>query len=223
MKQKSTEARGHATRQANKALRRQKILNLARALISSKGFEAFTLSELASLAEVTVPTIHNLFGKKDDIFLELVEEMVIRIEEVLGQSDMIDPIKSAESFIDDLLTLFRADEAFYKAAFVTGERSQLFEHELPSSIFKKSLKLAEQTCLNAHQNGFLRGRIDSNLLALQLFGCQRLARHDWVNGYITIDEYRNQVLLGMLMTYAADATPEFHGLLCEKIVQLKSV
>ena len=202
-------ARGDATRQANKLRRRQKILSSARELIASRGFEAFTLSELAAQAEVTVPTIHNLIGKKSDIFQELVEEMVLRIEHAFAQMDIHDPIEAAETFIDNLLDLYRADEAFYKAAFVAGERTKLFEHELPTGIFAKSLKLAEQICLDGQKDGYLCGAVDAHALALQLFGCQRLARQDWVNGYIDLQQYRRQVMAGMLITYAADATPEF--------------
>ena len=222
MNQNPPEARGNATRQANKELRRKKILTLARDLISSKGYESFTLSELASQAGVSVPTIHNLFGKKDDIFLELVEEMVIRIERVLAQPNLSNPIETSEAFIDNLLALFRDDEAFYKAAFVTGERSSLFEHELPTGIFNKSLRLAEQACRNALDEGYLQGKIDTHWLALQLFACQRLARQDWVNGYITIDDYKTQVLIGMFITFASDATPEFHQTLRNKIDELSS-
>ena len=58
--------------------------------------------------------------------------------------------------------------------------------------------------------------------AEQLFGCQRLARQDWVNGYISLEQYRRQVLAGMFMTYAADATPAFHRRLCEEIEHLKT-
>ncbi len=39
-------ARGNTARQANKALRRERILDEAKGLIASKGFDAFTLSEL---------------------------------------------------------------------------------------------------------------------------------------------------------------------------------
>lgn len=210
-------ARGNTTRQANKELRKQRILDEARNLIASHGFEAFTLSELAKEAEVSVPTIHNLFGKKYDIFRILCSEMVVRIEEVVANPDMTDPIKAAEIFIDNLLALFRKDEAFYRAAFVAGERTGLFEHEEATGIFNTSLNIAEQICLSAKENGFLKGRIDNTWLAEQLFGCQRLARQDWINGYIDLDRYRTQVLVGMYMTYAADATTAFHTRLCEEI------
>ena len=116
--------KGNATRQANKARRRQAILDTARELIASQGFEAFTISALASRAGVSIPTVHNLFGKKQDIVEELVGELVTRIDEVLAQPEHRDPIASTEAFIDKLLALYREDEAFYRAAFMAGERHQ---------------------------------------------------------------------------------------------------
>ncbi|MFV0277584.1 MAG: hypothetical protein ACK5HY_10420, partial [Parahaliea sp.] len=115
------------------------------------------------------------------------------------------------------LALYSADEAFYRAAFLGGERLGLFEHEMSDGIFKKSLKIAERLCAQAQENGYLKGKIDRRWMAEQLFNSQRITRHDWVSGYIDLDRYRQQVLIGMLMTYAADATPEFHQCICDKI------
>jgi len=213
-------ARGNTTRQANKELRKKRILDVARDLITANGFDAFTLSELAKKAGVSIPTIHNLFGKKYDIFVVLCEEMVVRIEEVMSNTSVHDPIEGAINFIDSLHQLFRNNEAFYRAAFVTGERTQLFEHKSATGIFQKSLKIAQQTCKAATENGFLNGDINSLSLAQQLFGCQRLARQDWVNGYIDLQQYRTQVLIGMYMTYAADATPKFQQRLKIRIQEL---
>ena len=217
-----TPAKGNITRQANKVLRRQRIMDTARRLIASNGYEAFTISELALEANVSAPTIHNLVGKKQDIFVLLVSEMVDLVDAVMSKPSASDPIEGAEIFIDNLLSLFKKDEVFYRAAFVTGERTQLFEHELPGGIYNQSLKIAEQICAAAKKNGFLKGDINTSLLAEQLFGCQRLARQDWVNGYIDLEHYRTQVLVGMLTTYAADATPGFHARLCKKIKELNS-
>jgi len=213
-------APGHATRQANKERRRQKILDVAKDLIASQGFEAFTISELATRSEVSIPTIHNLFGKKQDIVQELFGELVARIDVVLAQPEIADPVTSTEVFVDSLLALYRDDEAFYRAAFMAGERLGLFEHEMSSGIFKKSLQIAERLCIQARENGFLEGRLNSRWMAEQLFGCQRLARQDWVGGYISLARFRQQALVGMLMTYAADATPDFHQCICKKLDEL---
>ena len=214
-------ARGNVTRQANKKLRRQRILDIAKNLIASQGFEAFTLSQLAREAGVSTPTIHNLFGKKDDIFQELVSQMVDTIGLALSNPDMSDPIEGAEVFTDNLLQLYKQDEAFYRSAFMAADRTGLFDPELPSGIFHQSLQIAERLCTQALEDGFLQGNIETAKLAQQLFACQRLARQDWVNGYIDLDRYRQQVLTGICITYAADATPDFHHRLCEKIQALK--
>ncbi len=216
-------ARGQSTRQANKERRRQNILAMARELIASEGFDAFTISELASRSGVTIPTVHNLFGKKNDIVLELFRELVSRIDEVLAQPELVDPIAALEAFIDKLLGLYAADEPFYRAAFLGGERLGLFEHEMNDGIFNKSILVARRLCEQAQASGYLEGKIDSHWMAEQLFGSQRLARQDWVSGYISLARYRQQALIGMLMTYAADATPEFHERLCQQIEELSAV
>ncbi|MEM1154766.1 MAG: helix-turn-helix domain-containing protein [Pseudomonadota bacterium] len=213
-------ARGNATRQANKELRRQKILDIARDLIATQGLDDFTLKELATRAEVTLPTVHNLFGKKNDIVLELFRDLVARIDDVLAEPELLDPISSAEAFIDKLLEMYSADEAFYRAAFLGGERLGLFEQEMSDGIFKKSLVVAERLCRQAQLQGYLQGRVDTRWMAEQLFNTQRMARQDWVNGYIGLVRYRQQVLIGMLITFAADATADFHEQICDKIEQL---
>jgi AcrR family transcriptional regulator len=213
-------ARGQSTRQLNKERRKQKILDMARELIATEGFDAFTISELASRSGVTIPTVHNLFGKKNDIVLTLFRELVSRVDDVLAQPELTDPIAALEAFIDKLLALYAADEAFYRAAFLGGERLGLFEHEMSDGIFKKSTGVAQRLCLQARDNGYLKGQIDSRWMAEQLFGSQRLARQDWVSGYIDLERYRQQALIGMLMTYAADATPAFHQRLCERMDEL---
>jgi AcrR family transcriptional regulator len=210
-------ARGNNTRQANKALRKQKILDEARDLIASKGFEAFTLSELATRAGVSIPTIHNLFGKKQEVFEVLCGEMVMRVDEAISTPDLVDPIEAAEVFIDKLLALYRDDEAFYRAAFLAGDRSGLFEHQLPSGIYSRSLSIARQMCQSALENRYIESHINLDWLAEQLFGCQRLARQDWVNGYIDLGRYRKQVLIGMYITYASVATPTFRKRLYRSI------
>ena len=213
-------AKGQATRQANKERRREKILAEARALIAEEGFDALTISKLADRSGVTIPTVHNLLGKKNDIVLELFRGLVDRIDEVLAEPELIDPIDASEAFLDSLLSLYGSDEVFYRAAFMGGERLGLFEHEMNDGVFRKSVNVAERLCDRALEHGYLRGRVEGRWLAQQLFGSQRLARQDWVSGYIDLAEYRQQALIGMLITFAADATPELHDRICQRIDQL---
>ena len=188
---------GVATRTANKLKRKQTILNTARGIIASGGYSSFTLAELASLANVTVPTIHNLIGNKSEVLKQLVVDMVERTEHVLFTDKFSDPITAVESFTDNLMSLF--------------------EHGHAGGIFKKSLKLAYNVCTEAKEHGFLNGNVDPELLADRVFANQRIARYDWMHGYIDLSEYRRQMICGMLLTFAADATEEYRVVLLAKI------
>lgn len=213
-------ARGSATRAANKRLRKERILACAGQIIAEQGYDALTLSQLARRAEVTVPTIHNLLGKKSEIFKNLVDEVVARIGEVLARQSEADPIIAVQVFTDELISLYAKDEALYKAAFLAGEREQLFEQQSAQGIFMRSLVLARQVCAQAKNGGYLNGDIETNVLAEQLFGAQRLARQDWIHGYIDIQAYKARILTGMFTVFAADASADFKARLLAQISAL---
>jgi len=212
-------ARGSATRTANKIKRRQHIIDCAGELIARDGVDALTLSRLAEKADVTIPTIHNLIGRKDAIYQVLVDQMLSEIEAAFESKDVSDPIVAVETFVDRLLGLFADNESLYKAAYLAGERKGYFEHDSKTGVFAKSVELAYQVCQNGLDKGNLEGRIDTRKLAVRLFASQRLARQDWVAGYIDLETYRNRVLTGMFITLCADATPEFKKRLIEHIRQ----
>ena len=212
-----TLARGSVTRTANKIRRKERILSCAKQIIATQGYDALTLAQLASDAEVTIPTIHNLLGKKSQIIEHLVGDVVSRIGQVLSRQIGDDPIPVIQLFTDELISLYAADEALYKAAFVAGDRAKLFEHQTPQGIFMRSIGLAVQVCANAKTKGYLLGEIETDILAEQLFGSQRLARQDWMNNYIDLKTYKSRVLSGMFTVLAADASPEFRERLISEI------
>lgn len=56
------------------AERRHRILEAARQLIESEGYERLKMRDLAEASDVTVPTIYNLIGNKEQVLLAAVEE-----------------------------------------------------------------------------------------------------------------------------------------------------
>lgn len=215
-----TIARGSVTRNANKLRRKQRILTCAGHIIAAQGYDALTLSQLATDAGVTIPTIHNLLGKKSEIFKNLVDEVVSSIGELLSQKSVTDPIMAVKVFTEELISLYAQNEALYKAAFLAGEREKLFEQETSQGIFKRSVNLASNVCEDAKVNRYLNGDIDTNILAQQIFGSQRLARQDWMHSYIDLETYKKRVLIGMFTIFAADANPEFKERLLSEIKKL---
>ena len=61
-----------SVRAHNMQKRRARILAEARGLLARGGFEAMNLRDLARLAAVTVPTIYNLIGNKEEVIVALI-------------------------------------------------------------------------------------------------------------------------------------------------------
>lgn len=218
---KPTKALGNATRQANKKLRRERIFAIAKRLIASKGVEDFTISELANEAGVTTPTIHNLFGKKNDIIKELVSTL---IKEVQGDTSAppIDPIENTAFFVDNVAAQFEQDIDFYRAAFMSADHLKLFDPRIPDGLFQQARQLATPN-KEWYEKGLLLGNIKPHVIRDRVHNSNRLARIDWVNGYIDLNQYRHQVVRSILLVYAADASQGLKVRLVEEINTLDSL
>ena len=218
---KSGQALGNVTRQANKKLRRERIFNIAKRLIAAKGLEDFTISELADEAGVTTPTIHNLFGKKSDIIRELVSNL---IEQMQGNvlNPPIDPIENAKFFVDNVVAVFEQDTDFYRAAFMSAEQVKLFDPRIPDGLFQRAQQLAAPR-KEWYESGLFLGNIEPSTIMKRVHNSNRLGRIDWVSGYIDLNQFRHQVLEGILLVYASDASPELHVRLSEEINGLISL
>lgn len=218
---KPTKALGNATRQANKKLRRERIFATAKRLIASKGVEDFTISELANEAGVTTPTIHNLFGKKNDIIKELVSTLIKEVQGVTS-APPIDPIENTAFFVDNVTAQFEQDIDFYRAAFMSADHLKLFDPRIPDGLFQQARQLATPN-KEWYERGLLLGNIKPHVIRDRVHNSNRLARIDWVNGYIDLNQYRHQVVRSVLLVYAADASQALKVRLVEEINTLDSL
>ncbi len=218
---KPVKALGNVTRQANKKLRRERIFNIAKRLIAEKGLEDFTISELAEEAGVTTPTIHNLFGKKSDIVKELVSNL-IELMKVATVNPPIEPIENAKFIIDNLVASIEQDKDFFRAALMSMEQLSMLDPRIPNGLFQRARQVAAPR-KEWYETGLLLGNIESDTIMKEVHNTNRLARIDWVNGYIDLNQFRHQVLEGILLVYASDASPELHVRLSEEINGLISL
>ena len=208
------------TREDKKSQRAERILDHARAMIAEEGFDALKIRELAARAELTVPTIYNLIGGKSEILARIIEALVERLHEVQSQTGDDDIEAGFEQQITRLADLFAQDEDFYRAAFVAGDRSGLFEQRSDHGIFARSLQQPVEACRSAQAAGLLQGAISAEQLGRQVYDSYRLARQDWANGYFDLEGFRTQALTGVFLGLAADAAPAFRERLLKRISSL---
>lgn len=207
-----------STRVANMEKRRVRILASARETLSREGFEALTVRDLAKQAGVTVPTIYNLIGNKTAILRRLIEDMVLRCEDVLESSNAQDPLGMAESVVTSLAGLFVEDEDFCRAALLAGLHIAADDSDTtPSGLLERSAQIAMEICHEARAQGLLMGAIDTTTLGERAFDSYRIAVFDWLNGVIDTEGFQRNALIGFFVCLASDATPEFRDQLMSRI------
>ena len=190
-------------------------------LIATDGIEGFTINRLAREAGVSTPTIHNLFGKKNDIIKELVSNLIQHMSGLTVQSPPIDPIENAKFFLGNMITEFEKNTDFFRVALMSTEQLGLFHPNLPNGLFQEAQKVAAPR-KEWYESGLLLGNIEPSVIMKRVHNSNRLGRLDWASGYIDLNQMRQQVLQSILLAYASDASPEYHVRLCEEINSLNT-
>jgi AcrR family transcriptional regulator len=72
-------------RERKKAATRQAISNVATRLFVERGFEQVTVAEIAAAAEVSVKTVFNYFGSKEELFFDREAEILEGMIRILGE------------------------------------------------------------------------------------------------------------------------------------------
>lgn len=91
-----------ATRQSQKAATRQRVIEAARALFDTRGFEGTTIRDIASRAGVAVGSVFTTFGSKGEI---LSEVMAMRLDDLYAELNRVAPHLRG-SVADQFRTMF---------------------------------------------------------------------------------------------------------------------
>ena len=128
----------------------------------------------------------------------------------------IEPIENAKFIIDNLVASIEQDKDFFRAALMSMEQLRLLDPRIPNGLFQRAQQVAAPR-KEWYETGLLLGNIEPGTIMKKVHNTNRLARIDWINGYIDLNQFRHQVLEGVLLAYASDASPELHVRLIEEI------
>jgi AcrR family transcriptional regulator len=123
------------------AERRERILAAARDMIGQRGYEALTMRDLARASRVTVPTIYNLIGSKEQVLFAAIEEQTARFEARLGAGAELAPAARVRAIViacaDEYLRMPRYYRSLLTLLFVSdsaGAMKQRVDRALSTPI-----------------------------------------------------------------------------------------
>jgi AcrR family transcriptional regulator len=206
-------------RTLNMQKRRARILTETRRLLTQGGVDAVNLRDLARLADVTVPTIYNLIGSKEEVLVALFSEVLSEIESRMVLARSTDPFVMAEAVVRESTSLFAEDEDFYRSAFLAVEYldQRGAERDEVAQLYAWGERLTTTGVIACRQAGLLRGRIAPARLGELILRSYRTSCRAWAMGQITLTEFRARALNDVYITLAADAVETFRALLEKKI------
>ena len=177
-------------RTANKSKRRARILDHARALIAEHGFDGLNLRDLAAAASVTVPTIYNLIGNKEQVLIELKSDVMTRVEQAVNRRTDASLLEISEAIVLESTALFKREAQFCKSALVASEYIEQRYSSPSPEIRRRSELLPTLACVEAQKQGLLRGTIAASVPGAQIFSSYRTACRDWAFNLISIEQFR---------------------------------
>lgn len=203
--------------------RRARILQEARRIVAEGGVEALTTRGLAQAADVTVPTIYNLIGNREEVLYCLTRESIARLWARLDAVESAECLAMAEAIVEQTIALFTEDEAFFRAAVMAQDHlleTATLGEASKSYVEKQAARMAAHAAQQGIDDGQLHGRIPADALGEQMYLGFDSPMRAWGFGRIPTAEFRFRALRGFYLTLASDAVPAFHAVLLEKLKKL---
>ena len=206
-------------RQRNCEARRQRILEAARKLITSGGVAALSMRKLAQEAGLSVTTLYNLFGAREDILRALVEDAIDRMDQILErEAPLEDPLERCRAVITVSIRHLVDNEAIFRPMLLAsyqGLTPGCFENE---RISERAARMQSVAIEAAISQGLLRKLLDPQVLGRQIFHGYELAYAQWAYGAIDEAGFRARSLYGLYVALLGVATerlrPRIEAELC---------
>jgi AcrR family transcriptional regulator len=167
------------------ALRQSIIFDAAEAVLTERGYHGASVDEIAKRAEISVGTLYNLFGNKENLFTSVTERNIALLREAVRLRAEAVPtgIEKLHATIDAIFANFDEHEKSFRV-WVTATHG-LDWNVLPQfgeRVFAQMRTFTEDIaamCRRAVREGSLP-RIDPEFLALSLLGTINSFGTHWV-------------------------------------------
>lgn len=158
-------------------LRRDRILNSARELVSTKGYASLTMRSLADAAGVTVPTIYNLIGNKDAVLGATIHSGTLRFWQKTGRKK--DPVAILEAVVAEMLR----EPSYYRPILrvLTNGGAGEAMAEL-DEVFLENLRVPLEALAD---HGDLESWVDPAVLAARLRSSLNGVLSEWATGVLS--------------------------------------
>jgi AcrR family transcriptional regulator len=177
----------------NKERRRRRILDAAAELIAREGLAGLSMRKLAGEAEVSVATLYNLCGGREEILWAVIADRFGRLGEVLAQVPDDRPIERMRSVVTATARHLESDARLSRAVALAA-----IEHgPRPGTPLLFVAATFIDGVRAATRAGVLQGCLNPEVLGGHMVRSYVQAMHAWARGFLSSNEFEAVVLYGL--------------------------
>jgi AcrR family transcriptional regulator len=185
------------------ARRRHRVLRAARALVAEQGLEALTMRQLAVEADMSVATLYNLIGGRDEILRALGEYFLEELDEAFVQLRARTPLERARELLTTVIDTVTRELPKPVLLLVLSD-AQLYTNLVPS--WQPDQALADE--LGAMVTaGVLTNELSISKIAREVWRMLMAHLRLWAAGSMDEHQLRAAVLYNLDLYLLAMAAP----------------
>jgi AcrR family transcriptional regulator len=198
--------------------RRQRILSAASSMLAAGGMAGLTVREVAERAGVTVPTIYNLIGSKEQLATALIAAALDQLDQALLALPDRRGLLRAQAAVHCSADLFFNAPEQYGAVFRALQdlqRDPAATKPTLGPLFRRAGEVFCQAVREAQADGTLHGRLQAVPLGHHILHCQVETYRLWGVGSLPEPAARARALYAAHVSLMADATKAGRRILLE--------
>jgi AcrR family transcriptional regulator len=191
-------------REENAERRRERILAAARDIVAREGMRGCSMRKLASAAHVSVPTLYNLFGSKEDIRRAMCGGFFDELDSDLEEKSLDRPLEQLLAFVTEAVDHVVDRAALTRPVLLAQEHGRGGEG-LTTPLAIERQRAAIQAAMD---QGDLQGDLRADLLAAHAYEGFRRAALLWARNELDATSFRDKAMYSACVCLLAAATNE---------------
>ncbi|MDA0272486.1 MAG: TetR/AcrR family transcriptional regulator [Proteobacteria bacterium] len=200
----------------NRLARRASIMETARQMIADKGYESITIRELATACRVSVPTLYNQFGGKDQLLAAAIEDHFVGDPDQVKIKTSLNGLERIFAILDFITAQFMRAPDFHRRlleAFGSLDSMQQVQRSITASL---AHEIGQELEVMQDRNE-LESWADAQLLAGQVTTGFISSTIVWGSGVIEENQLTASVQYGTGLVLAGVVTGDNVGLVEQRV------
>ncbi len=196
-------------RERNVEARRQRILQAARVLLSRGGLGALSMRRLAEEASLSVNTLYNLWGTREEILRALTLDARDRMEASLPRDESPDdPVEYCRSLVRASVRETCRQHELFRPMMLAWLEGEIAGHPSPVEPMAHSILTLSQVIREARTRGVMESPLKPEQVAWQIHHGAQFASIQWALGRIDDAHFEARALYGLNLAFLGLVTEE---------------